>query len=310
MFPRDFCTGVFLCLRVFGAARFSSTCFCRLRDLWPAWKSAAPERWSQDLSHDTNVTSELVNHFPVCVSIVYDLPVLVHQAKGPGRVPNNLDWIVGDLSFYLWFVFQGVYDATASRASSRMSGHSGYGMMANPASSAAGGGGVPSMNDGYYAVSGKSLSSTRPYHLSRFYCLTMIPLKHRGFFKTRRGVIISRTHSTKRAVNERFELFRTVQNLVWWKRGKLSREWLIPLSENRKKKYSESSKKPRLFMFLSNLKWFYHKGDNHLLIFYVLSRDCSSNFSHKYKLGNFWEYFKGLRKRPIWVHLLHKRLYG
>jgi hypothetical protein len=39
-------------------------------------------------------------------------------------------------------------------------------------------------------------------------------------------------------------------------------------------------------------KWLYHKEDNHLLIFCVFSRNCSSNISQKYKLGNFWEYFK------------------
>ncbi len=42
MYPRDFCRGVFFGLRVFGAARFSSACFCRLRYFWPAWKSPAP----------------------------------------------------------------------------------------------------------------------------------------------------------------------------------------------------------------------------------------------------------------------------
>jgi hypothetical protein len=44
--------------------------------------------------------------------------------------------------------------------------------------------------------------------------------------------------------------------------------------------------------YIKYLKWLYHKEDNHLLIFCVFSRDCSSNISQKYKLGNFWEYFK------------------
>ncbi len=50
------------------------------------------------------------------------------------------------------------------------------------------------------------------------------------------------------------------------------------------------------------LKWLYHKGENHLLIFCILSRDCSSNISQKYELGNFWEYFKRFGKWSIWVH--------
>jgi hypothetical protein len=50
------------------------------------------------------------------------------------------------------------------------------------------------------------------------------------------------------------------------------------------------------------LKRRYDKEDNHLLIFCASSRDRSSNISQKYKLGNFWEYFKRLRKRSIWVH--------
>jgi hypothetical protein len=36
-----------------------------------------------------------------------------------------------------------------------------------------------------------------------------------------------------------------------------------------------------------HLKWLYHKEDNHLLNFCVFSKDCSSNISQKYELGNF-----------------------
>ncbi len=50
------------------------------------------------------------------------------------------------------------------------------------------------------------------------------------------------------------------------------------------------------------LKRLYHKEDNHLLIFCVFSRGRSSDISQKYNIGNFWEYFKRLRKRSIWVH--------
>jgi hypothetical protein len=39
-----------------------------------------------------------------------------------------------------------------------------------------------------------------------------------------------------------------------------------------------------------------------LLIFCVFSRARSANISRKYKLGNFWEYFKWLGIRSIWVH--------
>jgi hypothetical protein len=49
------------------------------------------------------------------------------------------------------------------------------------------------------------------------------------------------------------------------------------------------------------LKWLYHKEDNPLLIFCVSSRDCSSNISQKYELGNL-RIFQRLRKRSIWVH--------
>ncbi len=48
----------------------------------------------------------------------------------------------------------------------------------------------------------------------------------------------------------------------------------------------------------SSLKWFYHKEDNHLLIFCVFSRECSS-ISQKYKLGIVWEYFKDQGKGPF-----------
>jgi hypothetical protein len=48
-----------------------------------------------------------------------------------------------------------------------------------------------------------------------------------------------------------------------------------------------------------SLKWLYRKEGNHLLIFCVFSRDCSSNISQKYKLGNFWEYFRRFRKGSI-----------
>ncbi len=44
--------------------------------------------------------------------------------------------------------------------------------------------------------------------------------------------------------------------------------------------------------FVTILKWLCHKEDNHLLIFCVFSRDCSSNISRKNKLENVWEYFK------------------
>jgi hypothetical protein len=40
------------------------------------------------------------------------------------------------------------------------------------------------------------------------------------------------------------------------------------------------------------LKRLYHEEDNHLLIFCVFSRGRSSNISQKFKLKNFWEYFK------------------
>jgi hypothetical protein len=51
-----------------------------------------------------------------------------------------------------------------------------------------------------------------------------------------------------------------------------------------------------------NLRRLYHKEDNHMLIFCVFSTDRNSNISQKYILGNFWEYFKRLRKRSIWLH--------
>ncbi len=59
-----------------------------------------------------------------------------------------------------------------------------------------------------------------------------------------------------------------------------------------------------------SLRRLYHKEENHMLIFCVFSRDRSSNISQNCELENFWEYVKGSRKRSIWVHLPHKRLYG
>ncbi len=50
------------------------------------------------------------------------------------------------------------------------------------------------------------------------------------------------------------------------------------------------------------LKRLYRKEDNHLLNFCEFLGGRSSNISQKYILGNFWEYFKRLRKRSIWVH--------
>jgi hypothetical protein len=40
-------------------------------------------------------------------------------------------------------------------------------------------------------------------------------------------------------------------------------------------------KHDQIRIFVRDLKWLYHKEDNHLLIFCVLSRDCSLNISQK-----------------------------
>jgi hypothetical protein len=41
------------------------------------------------------------------------------------------------------------------------------------------------------------------------------------------------------------------------------------------------------YISVTDLKRLYQIKDNHLLIFCVFSRGCSSNISQKYKLGNF-----------------------